>query len=530
MSVLAAAAMAGEDTVQDFAVVDAGSPSVFRRRGKVEKKQPLKDGRAQMLFGRSWHKTSLGFARTAESPRRTVEASFTVTLSGQNEGFCFLLLHTGRFDDKGAAWDPQPTRKTPAGKLATPDWAEPNLRDSLAVAFDVRNPKDEDWFNENGNFYGRPEREVSVHWDGREIANVACTPELADGKPKKCRVTVEFVTGGAEVGVHVGDTAVLERRFIPHVLPYECRAAFGAHGAGEMFLDDVRVGFGPKAAPTPPPIIVPALRKAWIRPGAAATHAREVELLPKGAAMERVILSVTYGGPMARDYWDRGAAAYVWDDEGTRHELARLITPFMLFDTDYRYDIDVTDFAALLRGKRKLGVHVGTNVGRGFLVDATLTYYRRPDDVERRPQTMRIVPLWNGRAKFNQPGHVAKFFAPREIKVPEGTKRALVRITVTGHGVMEFTELSRTLTANGKAFPNLLWKTDCYLNPHRPQFGTWKFDRAGWCPGSAVEPWTIDVTDLGKPGGTLQLSYAPDEFTTKKWADHRVEAYIVFQK
>ena len=512
-------------TVNDFSGGEEQTAFVFRQKGKAGK-PTLKDGRAQMLFGRSEHKTSAAFERTAAGESRRIEATFRVSLSGQNEGFSFALLHTGRFDTKGAAWDPQPTRKTPPEALRTPDWAEPNLWDSLAIGFDTWNPKDEDWFNANGNFYGRPEREVSLHWDGREIANTLCPTELATGEPLDVRVEVEFVTGGAEVSVQVGEAKAYDRRFIPHVLPYESRAAFGFHGKGEAFLDDVSVSFEPLPKPMPAPISVEALRKAWAAPGRGLVK-REVDLLPESVRTDRIVLTVTYSGPMQRDYWDRGAAVYAWDEEGTRFEICRVTTPFMLWDTTYRYDADVTHFAPLLQGRRTLAVMVGSNVGRGFLVDVSLTYYRRPAGEPPGSRVLMLRNLWTGRAHFNKPDQLKQFFAQQSAPVPTGAKRAFVRICVSGHGIMEFTKLGRTLTVNGKDFTNVLWKTDCYLNPQRPQFGTWKFDRAGWAPGAIVEPWITDVSELLQPGGTLTLDYAPDGFEAKKWADHWVEAQLI---
>ena len=56
-------------------------------------------------------------------------------------------------------------------------------------------------------------------------------------------------------------------------------------------------------------------------------------------------------------------------------------------------------------------------------------------------------------------------------------------------------------------FENTLWKDDCYLNPNRPQFGTWKFSRAGWAPGDVVWPWWIDVSQHMQPGQTAVVRY-----------------------
>ena len=39
------------------------------------------------------------------------------------------------------------------------------------------------------------------------------------------------------------------------------------------------------------------------------------------------------------------------------------------------------------------------------------------------------------------------------------------------------------------------------------QFGTWRFGRAGWCPGGAVRPVVIDVTAALRPGLSAVVTY-----------------------
>ena len=40
------------------------------------------------------------------------------------------------------------------------------------------------------------------------------------------------------------------------------------------------------------------------------------------------------------------------------------------------------------------------------------------------------------------------------------------------------------------------------------QYGTWSYGRAGWCPGSAVTPWIVDVTSGMRPGMKAIIGYA----------------------
>jgi hypothetical protein len=72
--------------------------------------------------------------------------------------------------------------------------------------------------------------------------------------------------------------------------------------------------------------------------------------------------------------------------------------------------------------------------------------------------------------------------------------------------------LGRTVTLNGHEWKNNLWKTDNYLNPCRPQGGTWKYDRAGWGPGDVVLPWELDVTSALNPQGASTLLYDIDPY------------------
>jgi hypothetical protein len=39
------------------------------------------------------------------------------------------------------------------------------------------------------------------------------------------------------------------------------------------------------------------------------------------------------------------------------------------------------------------------------------------------------------------------------------------------------------------------------------QWGTWWFGRGGWCPGQAVKPYQVDVTDDVEPGTSASVSY-----------------------
>ena len=68
-------------------------------------------------------------------------------------------------------------------------WDEPNAAHAISIGFDVHNPPptamepDEKgrvmgWFDAAGNWYDRPQREISVHANSRERLNVLSDVEF----------------------------------------------------------------------------------------------------------------------------------------------------------------------------------------------------------------------------------------------------------------------------------------------------------------------------------------------------------------
>jgi hypothetical protein len=297
-----------------------------------------------------------------------------------------------------------------------------------------------------------------------------------------------------------------------------------------MVVDDVKVEFldpAPAEEISPKPLVVRTMEEPIFHAG--NRDARGVfKLPPADYEAQRIVLSLTLKpGPGGWDNWDRGASVYVLTgpDEGEKVEILRWITPFR---REYTWRADVTDYQSLLRGEARLGVSISSwqkkeedpAKQRGFRVILDFAYYPGKPEVE----AYRVVNLWNLHYVFgNTPEEIAAAFPPREVPIPVETVAAKVRVTVTGHGSFgEFTPAERTLAVNDRLFESTLFKTDVYLNPVRPQAGTWKFNRAGWAPGSLVDPWDVDVTDLATPGKDLRLRYEPKPFEEPK--DRKFEA------
>ena len=436
----------------------------------------------------------------------TLEAKLRVLKGG--DGGAFLFLATSAFGARGPA-------------PFVPQWTEPNLKGAFAVGIDVHNPPNEEPFGPWGNYQSLPEREISLHWDGREIVKRVAPKEFR-GDWAEVGIALHHVVGGAEVTVSLAGEEVYDRYFIAHLMPYESRLAIGAGTRADATtafdVKDVSFAAETPAAPRRRPLSVEVFHHVMTN-NQKTSYDAEVALPPAGWAFGRVILTLDiHDGGKMWDEWDRNGNVSVQDAEGNW----RVIVPFITsYRTPCHWKVDVTHFRPLLTGKTKFRIAAGTNFykGRGYLMSVRLDFHHGTPALA----PSAVVPLWDGVAKYRSAeNHFRDFFTPREVAIPAETKAARVFTTTTGHSqIGEFTPSERTMVfapVKGgpveaeRRFANTLWKTDCYLNPNRPQFGTWKYSRAGWAPGDVVRPWWIDVTPHMKPGETAGFRYEPKPY------------------
>ncbi len=426
-----------------------------------------------------------------------------------------------------------------------PSWVEPNLRGSLAVGIDVHDPPNDEPFGPWGNVEGLPEREVSLHWNGREVVK-RLAPREFRGDWTDCEVEVRHVVGGAEVTVRLGGAAVYEHEFVPGLLPYEWRLAFGAGTradvATEFDIAGVRLTRGEPTAPARPPLVVEVFDHV-LTDNSKTAYQAEVDLPPAEFEIGRVVMTIEIHDAGADwDEWDRNGEVSVFDAEGRKWGIVPFITSYR---TPCHWEVDVTAFRPWLAGRTKLEIAAGTTFykNRGYEMSASLSFY--PGPAELVP--FRIDPLWVGTARHGPPeNHFRDFFEPRRVAIDPAARDVRLFLTTTGHSqVGEFTPARRIVRFRPDAegdevheFENLLWKTDNYLNPNRPQFGTWKYPRAGWAPGDVVHPWWIELGDLARPGRTALLEYEPLPYDFSGEAEppsegevaqatHVVRAYLV---
>lgn len=460
-----------------------------------------------------------GAARAVQSGQvvgvRTFEAEWEVTLTPESPGYGVALIPEGA-----------------AGTGGIMDWVEPSASGVLAVGFDVSNPKTRQPFGPDGNIYGRPEREISLHWNGVEIANRLCPVEMRPGHSARWRVAP--ASGGVEVSVWVGGSAVYDRYFVPGVAFPDGKARFATGGDGAA-RTKTREKFSGSFVPLPAPTRVVALN-AVRNDGKNHRQSADVAFPENLKGVGRVVCTLTLGPtPEGLDPWDRIGQIFVIDDKGERFEVLRYMTPYR---KGWTWHADVTDLMPLLTGKRKVEMFCET-WAEGWLVSVAFDFY--PGKLRRVPY--KVVNLWNGTAPIGQADNPSsKFFTPLTIPVDSAAKEVRARLCVTGHGqapntdnAAEFISLWRRFSANEKTWQDTLWKTDVYLNPCRPQGGTWKFDRAGWAPGDLVTPWMVDVTGAVRPGKEVTFRYEVQPFENKtpergNPARHLVAAQLIFYR
>ncbi|MBW2473688.1 MAG: hypothetical protein JRE56_03740 [Deltaproteobacteria bacterium] len=424
------------------------------------------------------------------------------------DGGAFIFLNTTEYGKRG----PAPYLKS---------WVEPNLDGTFAVGIDVHNPLNSDPFGEWGNYQGFPEREVSLHWDGREIVKRLAPAEFR-GSFSDCEIAIHYVIGGAEITVRIAGEAIYDRYFLAGMTPYESRLAVGAgtrsDTATEFDIKELVFTKSKPASPVRPPNHFAVFNHVQTN-NSTPYHEKDIALPPLEWAYGRVILTLDIhdAGPNWNK-WDQTGHLYVIDEDGNEHDIVPFITSYR---TPCQWKVDVTHFRPLLSGKVTFKLVAGTSFenNRGYMMSMSLDFYHGTLELE----AYRVIPLWTGTAHYKSAdNHFKDFFTPQTLTIDASARTARLFITTTGHTkVGEFTPARRTVVFTPDKsehpekelqFENVLWRTDCYLNPVRPQAGSWKYARAGWAPGDIVRPWWLDLTPYMMPGKTAELRYEPEAY------------------
>ncbi|NEN25725.1 T9SS type A sorting domain-containing protein [Cryomorpha ignava] len=243
----------------------------------------------------------------------------------------------------------------------------------------------------------------------------------------------------------------------------------------------------------------------------------EADLPSYVGAYDQIIGTLTISCPPGGcDPWDRVSSVEVQGKDGEWYEIIRYLTPY---GVACNHTIDLTDFMSLLSGKTAFRVNL-TTFANGFEYTLDLDYQAG----EPTNPYSQVQKLWYQTYAF---GDLANLQPTEEFTLtyPINTAAAKIKLVSTGHGwgvdenadtentnnAAEFSENTHHIWVDGtETFTQHNWN-DCNPNPDgcSPQFGTWQFNRAGWCPGSIAQFFDYDLANVSD--GQVTLDYVFDE-------------------
>ncbi len=195
------------------------------------------------------------------------------------------------------------------------------------------------------------------------------------------------------------------------------------------------------------------------------------------------------------------------------NELISFVTPYGinldLGMAGKSWYFDMTDFAPLLKGKKRLMLAMGGQNQEQMEMEF-LFIVGKPV----RP-VLSMNQLWQGGARLGGPGINSilnnNVFPPVDVPLLASAKSFKLRSTITGHGSEgEFEQNGGPITHSLKVAGNTMsWNSvmDCSINPMIAQGGTWLIPRQGWCPGWRSKLMEHEITKFVSPGKTETIDY-----------------------
>lgn len=214
------------------------------------------------------------------------------------------------------------------------------------------------------------------------------------------------------------------------------------------------------------------------------------------------------------DPWDQTGNISVVNADG-EFEIARFVTPYRIACGGQEWVVDVTDFKEMLSGTVNFKSFIQVFGQSGWLLNAELEMV-----AETTPLYQKTIPLWQTQYHvYGDPGIEDDLPAMANTLAPQTTESRF-RLTMSGHGqgntnnAAEFSDQTHSLILNGElAAAHNLWKDDCRQNECSNQAGSWEFNRAGWCPGQVVQPFTYDLGGDLLAGMEVRFDYELEEYT-----------------
>lgn len=243
------------------------------------------------------------------------------------------------------------------------------------------------------------------------------------------------------------------------------------------------------------------------------SHSNTLSLPEGNSDYGQLLLHISVDCPAGGcDPWDMVGNVKIKKD-GREYEIGRFITPYG--KACGPWTIDVSDFRSILCGSIDVLSYIEVWGSSGWLLTLDLEYV----EGELEYPFTKVVPLYEiDRQVYGDPFNSCDL-PEKTVSIPANTQLAHIRMTNTGHGqantnnAAEFMEANHHIRVNGiEKFTHHLWKEDCNQNSCSPQFGSWQYSRAGWCPGQQVDPAWFNIADVLTPGEDMLFDYVLEDY------------------
>ncbi len=210
-----------------------------------------------------------------------------------------------------------------------------------------------------------------------------------------------------------------------------------------------------------------------------------------------------------------------------RFQIMSFVTPYgnglNLGPDGKTWTFDVTDFAPILKGSKKMSMDAGGQWQEDMDIKFLFIVGTPPRDV------LDINNIWRVESTNNANIINDDKYEPRSVPMKANATSFKIRSAITGHGQEgEFIPRMHNL-AVGSTTPQFNWNVwkECAENPVYPQGGTWIYDRAGWCPGMATDVEESDITQYVTPGQSTTIDYnmVAATGTSRYWVSHQLVEY-----
>lgn len=207
----------------------------------------------------------------------------------------------------------------------------------------------------------------------------------------------------------------------------------------------------------------------------------------------------------AAGQFEKGELIY-YSKSPMAYEIMSFVTPYGIGldfgEEGYTWQFDVTDFAPVLKGDKRLFMSRGGQWQEDMDIRFEFIEGIPDRDVIDIQQIWKVdqIPYGNILDDWR--------FEPREFTYDPSVSAYMIKTAITGHGQEgEFIPRNHSISLDGFIDSWSVWK-ECAENPVYPQGGTWVYDRAGWCPGMATDVRAFDVSEYFQFLETPTIDYS----------------------